>query len=182
MIPVIMAGGSGTRLWPLSRTAFPKQFLSLGYDETMLQQTVSRLEGLNTSAPIIITNENHRFLVAEQLRQMGQSASILLEPVGRNTAPAIALAAFQALSDKNDPGVAPILLILAADHVIKDTAAFQAAVNKLEPAVREGKFGTLGIVPTEPATGYGYIKAGAEASGLFLSLIHIRRCRRSVKW
>tara|TARA_Y100001934_G_scaffold274462_1_gene366789 strand:+ start:668 stop:2113 length:1446 start_codon:yes stop_codon:yes gene_type:complete len=167
MIPVIMAGGSGTRLWPLSRTAFPKQFLSLGYDETMLQQTVSRLEGLNTSAPIIITNENHRFLVAEQLRQMGQSASILLEPVGRNTAPAIALAAFQALSDKNDPGVAPILLILAADHVIKDTAAFQAAVNKLEPAVREGKFGTLGIVPTEPATGYGYIKAGAEASGLF---------------
>lgn len=168
MIPVIMAGGSGTRLWPLSRTAFPKQFLSLGYDETMLQQTVSRLEGLNTSAPIIITNENHRFLVAEQLRQMGQSASILLEPVGRNTAPAIALAAFQALGDnKNDPGEAPILLILAADHVIKDTAAFQAAVNKLEPAVREGKFGTLGIVPTEPATGYGYIKAGAEASGLF---------------
>lgn len=168
MIPVIMAGGSGTRLWPLSRTAFPKQFLSLGYDETMLQQTVSRLDGLNTTDPIIITNENHRFLVAEQLRQMGQSASILLEPVGRNTAPAIALAAFQALGDsKNDPSEAPILLILAADHVIKDTAAFQAAVNKLEPAVRNGKFGTLGIVPTEPATGYGYIKAGAETSGLF---------------
>ena len=168
MIPVIMAGGSGTRLWPLSRTAFPKQFLSLGYDETMLQQTVSRLEGLNTTDPIIITNENHRFLVAEQLRQMGQSASILLEPVGRNTAPAIALAAFQALGDsKNDPDEAPVLLVLAADHVIKDTAAFQAAVTKLEPAVREGKFGTLGIVPTEPATGYGYIKAGAETSGLF---------------
>ena len=168
MIPVIMAGGSGTRLWPLSRTAFPKQFLSLGYDETMLQQTVSRLEGLNTSAPIIITNENHRFLVAEQLRQMGQSASILLEPVGRNTAPAIALAAFQALGDSTtSKGEAPVLLVLAADHVIKDTAAFQAAVNKLEPAVRDGKFGTLGIVPTEPATGYGYIKAGAEASGLF---------------
>ncbi|SIS75173.1 mannose-1-phosphate guanylyltransferase [Thalassolituus maritimus] len=168
MIPVIMAGGSGTRLWPLSRTAFPKQFLSLGYDETMLQQTVSRLEGLNTTDPIIITNENHRFLVAEQLRQMGQNASILLEPVGRNTAPAIALAAFQALGDsKTNQGEAPILLILAADHVIKDTAAFQAAVNKLEPAVRDGKFGTLGIVPTEPATGYGYIKAGAETSGLF---------------
>lgn len=168
MIPVIMAGGSGTRLWPLSRTAFPKQFLSLGYDETMLQQTVSRLEGLNTSAPIIITNENHRFLVAEQLRQMGQSASILLEPVGRNTAPAIALAAFQALADSsNVQGEAPVLLVLAADHVIKDTAAFQAAVTRLEPAVRDGKFGTLGIVPTEPATGYGYIKAGAETSGLF---------------
>ena len=168
MIPVIMAGGSGTRLWPLSRTAFPKQFLSLGYDETMLQQTVSRLDGLNTTDPIIITNENHRFLVAEQLRQMGRSASILLEPVGRNTAPAIALAAFQALGDsKNNPDEAPVLLVLAADHVIKDTAAFQAAVNKLEPAVRDGKFGTLGIVPTEPATGYGYIKAGAETSGLF---------------
>lgn len=168
MIPVIMAGGSGTRLWPLSRTAFPKQFLSLGYDETMLQQTVSRLEGLNTTDPIIITNENHRFLVAEQLRQMGQSASILLEPVGRNTAPAIALAAFQALADSNNvQGEAPVLLVLAADHVIKDTAAFQAAVKQLEPAVREGKFGTLGIVPTEPATGYGYIKAGAETSGLF---------------
>jgi mannose-1-phosphate guanylyltransferase len=168
MIPVIMAGGSGTRLWPLSRTAFPKQFLSLGYDETMLQQTVSRLDGLNTTDPIIITNENHRFLVAEQLRQMGQNASILLEPVGRNTAPAIALAAFQALGDSNNvQGEAPVLLVLAADHVIKDTAAFQAAVKKLEPEVREGKFGTLGIVPTEPATGYGYIKAGAEASGLF---------------
>jgi mannose-1-phosphate guanylyltransferase len=168
MIPVIMAGGSGTRLWPLSRTAFPKQFLSLGYDETMLQQTVSRLDGLNTTDPIIITNENHRFLVAEQLRQMGRSASILLEPVGRNTAPAIALAAFQALGDsKNNPDEAPVLLVLAADHVIKDTAAFQAAVKKLEPEVREGKFGTLGIVPTEPATGYGYINAGAETSGLF---------------
>ena len=168
MIPVIMAGGSGTRLWPLSRTAFPKQFLSLGYDETMLQQTVSRLDGLNTTDPIIITNENHRFLVAEQLRQMGQSASILLEPVGRNTAPAIALAAFQALGDsKTNQGEAPVLLVLAADHVIKDTTAFQAAVKQLEPAVRGGKFGTLGIVPTEPATGYGYIKAGAETSGLF---------------
>ena len=168
MIPVIMAGGSGTRLWPLSRTAFPKQFLSLGYDETMLQQTVSRLEGLNTTDPIIITNENHRFLVAEQLRQMGQNASILLEPVGRNTAPAIALAAFQALGhSKSNQGEAPVLLVLAADHVIKDTAAFQATVTKLEPAVRDGKFGTLGIVPTEPATGYGYIKAGAETSGLF---------------
>lgn len=168
MIPVIMAGGSGTRLWPLSRTAFPKQFLSLGYDQTMLQQTVDRLEGLGTDDPIIITNENHRFLVAEQLRQMGQSASILLEPVGRNTAPAIALAAFQALGNSNNNyGEAPVLLVLAADHVIKDTAAFQAAVKKLEPAVRDGKFGTLGIVPTEPATGYGYIKAGADTSGLF---------------
>jgi mannose-1-phosphate guanylyltransferase len=172
MIPVIMAGGSGTRLWPLSRTAFPKQFLSLGYDQTMLQQTVARLDGLssvsglNDAAPIIITNEDHRFLVAEQLRQMNRDASILLEPVGRNTAPAIALAAFQAMKD-NTSGEAPVLLVLAADHVIKDTAAFQKAAAALLPAVQAGKFGTLGIVPTEAATGYGYIKAGAESAGLF---------------
>jgi mannose-1-phosphate guanylyltransferase len=172
LIPVIMAGGSGTRLWPLSRTAFPKQFLSLGYDETMLQQTVARLDGLssvsglNDAAPIIITNEDHRFLVAEQLRQMNRDASILLEPVGRNTAPAIALAAFQAMKD-NTSGEAPVLLVLAADHVIKDTAAFQKAAAALLPAVQAGKFGTLGIVPTEAATGYGYIKAGSESAGLF---------------
>ena len=172
LIPVIMAGGSGTRLWPLSRTAFPKQFLSLGYDQTMLQQTVARLDGLssvsglNDAAPIIITNEDHRFLVAEQLRQMNRDASILLEPVGRNTAPAIALAAFQAMKD-NTSGEAPVLLVLAADHVIKDTAAFQKAAAALLPAVQAGKFGTLGIVPTEAATGYGYIKAGTESAGLF---------------
>jgi mannose-1-phosphate guanylyltransferase len=172
MIPVIMAGGSGTRLWPLSRTAFPKQFLSLGYDQTMLQQTVARLDGLssvsglNDAAPIIITNEDHRFLVAEQLRQMNRDASILLEPVGRNTAPAIALAAFQAMKD-NTSGEAPVLLVLAADHVIKDTAAFQKAAAALLPAVQAGKFGTLGIVPTEAATGYGYIKAGTESAGLY---------------
>lgn len=172
LIPVIMAGGSGTRLWPLSRTAFPKQFLSLGYDQTMLQQTVARLDGLssvsglNDAAPIIITNEDHRFLVAEQLRQMNRDASILLEPIGRNTAPAIALAAFQAMKD-NTSGEAPVLLVLAADHVIKDTAAFQKAAAALLPAVQAGKFGTLGIVPTEAATGYGYIKAGSESAGLF---------------
>jgi mannose-1-phosphate guanylyltransferase len=165
MITVIMAGGSGTRLWPLSRTAFPKQFLSLGYDQTMLQQTVARLDGLSDAAPMIITNENHRFLVAEQLRQMGRDGTILLEPVGRNTAPAIALAAFEAIRQQSES--APVLLVLAADHVIQDTAAFQKSVRTLEPAVREGKFGTLGIVPTEPATGYGYIEAGAESSGLF---------------
>ena len=165
MTPVILAGGAGARLWPLSRTAFPKQFLSLGYDQTMLQQTVARLNGLSDAAPMIITNENHRFLVAEQLRQMGRDGSILLEPVGRNTAPAIALAAFEAIRQQSED--APVLLVLAADHVIQDTAAFQKAVRALEPAVREGKFGTLGIVPTEPATGYGYIKAGAESSGLF---------------
>ena len=126
MIPVIMAGGSGTRLWPLSRTSFPKQFLTLGFEQTMLQQTAARLKGLTDVAPIVITNEEHRFLAAEQLRQMGQSATILLEPVGRNTAPAIALAALQALKNVQDAqgDEPPVLLILAADHVIKDTSAF----------------------------------------------------------
>ncbi|MBT13400.1 MAG: mannose-1-phosphate guanylyltransferase/mannose-6-phosphate isomerase, partial [Oceanospirillaceae bacterium] len=97
MIPVIMAGGSGTRLWPLSRTAFPKQFLALNSHLTMLQQTAARLDGIATEQPLVICNEEHRFLVAEQMRQKGYKASILLEPVGRNTAPAIALAAIQAL-------------------------------------------------------------------------------------
>ncbi len=168
MIPIILAGGSGTRLWPLSREQSPKQFLSLAGESSLFQQALERVAVFSGRSPLVICNEEHRFVAAEQLRQLGTQATILLEPVGRNTAPAIALAAFQALGDsKNNPDEAPVLLVLAADHVIKDTAAFQAAVNKLEPAVRDGKFGTLGIVPTEPATGYGYIKAGAEASGLF---------------
>lgn len=170
MIPVIMAGGSGTRLWPLSRTSFPKQFLTLGFEQTMLQQTAARLKGLTDVAPIVITNEEHRFLAAEQLRQMGQSATILLEPVGRNTAPAIALAALQALKNVQDAqgDEPPVLLILAADHVIKDTSAFQAAVKALLPDVQQGRFGTLGIVPTEAATGYGYIRAGLARNNLFV--------------
>ena len=170
MIPVIMAGGSGTRLWPLSRTAFPKQFLALNSQLTLLQETAARLDGLSDAAPLIICNEEHRFLVAEQLRQQGKTASIILEPVGRNTAPAIALAAFQAIKEwqaKGSEQEAPVLLILAADHVIKNTVAFQAAVSQLLPAVQAGKVGTLGIVPTEAATGYGYIRADNEQNGLY---------------
>ncbi|MFP6844248.1 MAG: mannose-1-phosphate guanylyltransferase/mannose-6-phosphate isomerase [Thalassolituus sp.] len=170
MIPVIMAGGSGTRLWPLSRTAFPKQFLALNSQLTLLQETAARLDGLSDAAPLIICNEEHRFLVAEQLRQQGKKASIILEPVGRNTAPAIALAAFQAIKEwqaKGSEQEAPVLLILAADHVIKNTVAFQAAVSQLLPAVQAGKVGTLGIVPTEAATGYGYIRADNEQNGLY---------------
>ena len=166
IIPVIMAGGSGTRLWPLSRGRFPKQFLSLAGEQSLFQQAVLRGGLFFSCPPIVIANEEHRFLVAEQMRQMNRSASILLEPVGRNTAPAIALAAFQAMKD-NTSGEAPVLLVLAADHVIKDTAAFQKAAMALLPAVQAGKFGTLGIVPTEAATGYGYIKAGTESAGLF---------------
>ena len=185
IVPVILSGGSGTRLWPLSREHSPKQFLSLAGDRSLFQQALKRASVISDCLPLVVCNEEHRFMAAEQLRQSGQQATILLEPVGRNTAPAIALAAFQAMmdfgdvdsrlrgndkesrNDKEGESEAPILLVLAADHVIQDTAAFQAAVQKLEPAVREGKLGTLGIVPTEPATGYGYIKAGGETSGLF---------------
>lgn len=162
MIPVIMAGGSGTRLWPMSRTSFPKQFLNLNGVDTMLQSTVSRLDGLPVDDPIVICNTEHRFLVAEQLRQVQKKASIILEPIGRNTAPAIALAALHALRNNKDHN--PVLLILAADHIINDGDSFRTAVKKLLPEVESGKFGTLGIVPTEAATGYGYIKANTTST------------------
>jgi len=169
IIPVILAGGSGTRLWPLSREQYPKQFKELAGESSLFQQSVARGASLSSVPPIVIANQEHRFLVAEQLRQMGSTASILLEPVGRNTAPAIALAAFHAIADYRvrDTGEdVPALLVLAADHVIKDDAAFHEAVKALEPAVRAGRFGTFGIVPTEPSTGYGYIQASAQQSGL----------------
>lgn len=162
MIPVIMAGGSGTRLWPLSRTAYPKQFLALNSQQTMLQETLARLDGLVTSKPIVICNEEHRFLAAEQLRQKNVNAEILLEPFGRNTAPAIALAALQAM--ETGPTERPVLLVLAADHVIRDVQAFHNAVQALLPQVQAGQFGTLGVVPTEAATGYGYIRMADEVA------------------
>lgn len=177
IVPVIMAGGNGTRLWPLSRTAFPKQFLALTSQLTMLQQTAARLEGLAQTAPMVICNEEHRFLVAEQLRNDSSNhASIILEPVGRNTAPAIALAAMQALADYEaidtgaEPKVSPVLLVLATDHVIENVAAFQDSVKLLLPSVQQGKFGILGIVPTEPSTGYGYIKPSALCNEQFLAV------------
>ncbi|WP_289844301.1 mannose-1-phosphate guanylyltransferase/mannose-6-phosphate isomerase [Photobacterium phosphoreum] len=157
MIPVIMAGGSGSRLWPLSRTHYPKQFISLVNDDSMLQNTITRLDSLSKSEPIIICNNEHRFMVAEQLRNIGvNNASIILEPVGRNTAPAIALAAFKAISDGNDP----LLLVLAADHVITKESAFIESVNKAKDAANDGMLVTFGIVPSHPETGYGYIKQG----------------------
>jgi mannose-1-phosphate guanylyltransferase len=126
LLPIIMAGGSGTRLWPLSRELFPKQFLALGDKASMLQATVTRLQGLPVDQPLVICNENHRFLVAEQLRQLGAlQGNIVLEPAGRNTAPAVALAALHATAQ----GADPLLLVLAADHMIQDTAAFQSAVQ-----------------------------------------------------
>lgn len=157
--PVIMAGGSGSRLWPLSRSLYPKQFLALTGEQTMLQETLQRLSDLDVNAPLVICNEEHRFIVAEQLRALGQTGSIILEPVGRNTAPAIALAAEVTVND-NDP----LLLVLAADHVIQNTDAFTDAVNNAIPFAEDGKLVTFGIVPTEAHTGYGYIKRGNKVS------------------
>jgi mannose-1-phosphate guanylyltransferase len=153
--PVIMAGGSGTRLWPLSRAAYPKQFLRLHGEDTMLQATVKRLSGLDIQSSITICNEEHRFFVAEQLREIDKLGSIILEPVGRNTAPAIALAALTAKDN-------PLLLVLAADHVIQDEATFREAVNRAIPLAEAGKLVTFGIVPSAPHTGYGYIKRGKD--------------------
>ena len=152
---VIMAGGSGTRLWPLSRSRHPKQFLKLSGDDTMLQSTVKRLHGLQISSSITICNEEHRFFVAEQLREIDKLGSIILEPVGKNTAPASALAA---LSTDDDP----LLLVLAADHVIQDEEVFTEAVNQAVPLAEAGKLVTFGIVPKEAHTGYGYIKKGSQ--------------------
>jgi len=152
---VIIAGGSGTRLWPLSRASHPKQFLSLHENATMLQSTVMRLEGLDIQSLVTICNEEHRFFVAEQLRAIDKLGSIILEPVGRNTAPAIALAA---LSVEDDP----LLLVLAADHVIQDQTAFTSAVSAAVPLAESGKLVTFGIEPNEAHTGYGYIKRGEK--------------------
>ncbi len=159
ILPVIMAGGSGSRLWPLSRSLYPKQFLALSEKNTMLQVTLKRLEYLETLPPLTICNENHRFIVAEQLREIDSLGPIILEPVGRNTAPAISLAAQVATGD-------PLLLVLAADHVIENQQAFTDAITQAIPLAEQGKLVTFGIVPTSAHCGYGYIKRGeALASG-----------------
>ena len=158
LIPVILSGGSGTRLWPLSRELYPKQLLPLVGKHTMLQETVRRLDGLNVAEPLVVCNEAHRFLVAEQLRALDiKPQAIILEPVGRNTAPAIALAALRAAPDA-------LLLVLPADHVFRDVPAFQTAIRTAVPAAQAGKLVTFGIVPTAPETGYGYIKQASVGS------------------
>lgn len=155
MIPVVLSGGSGTRLWPLSRSQYPKQFLPLVSEKTMLQETLSRLIGLgDLGLPMVVCNENHRFLVAEQLREIDiKPTAIILEPIGKNTAPAVALAALAAKSEDD------ILLILPADHVIKNVAVFQNAVLVAEKLAKQDFLVTFGIVPTHAETGYGYIKS-----------------------
>ncbi|MFE3969942.1 mannose-1-phosphate guanylyltransferase/mannose-6-phosphate isomerase [Stenotrophomonas sp. LMG 10879] len=160
--PVILSGGSGTRLWPLSREAYPKQFLPLAGELTMLQATWQRVAPIASRGPLVIANEEHRFVAAEQLQQVGaEPAAIILEPVGRNTAPAIAVAALEATRD----GADALLLVLPSDHVITDEAAFRAAVQAASSAAEAGKLVTFGIVPTGPETGYGYIKA-ADGQGV----------------
>jgi len=160
--PVIMAGGSGTRLWPLSRQLNPKQFLKLFGERTMLQQTLERLQGLPCSSPIVVCNEEHRFLAGEQMLEIGtKDYSIILEPSPRNTAPAIALASIHALA--NDENA--MLLVLPADHVITDGGAFRKAVMDALSAAQDSRLVTFGIVPSNPETGYGYIKRGKEQGG-----------------
>ena len=158
LIPVILAGGAGSRLWPLSRRMHPKQFLPLtGGSESMMQKTISRLGGIERAASIVICNEEHRFLVAGQLQQLGEGrATIVLEPVGRNTAPAIAVAALRALQQGDDP----TLLVLAADHVITQQASFHHAITQAVDLAQADRLVTFGIVPNLPETGYGYIRRG----------------------
>ena len=164
IIPVVISGGSGSRLWPQSRLLFPKQFLTLAGEHSMLQNTLIRLDGLNASldGPLVVTHQDYRFLVAEQLRQIGKAAKeIILEPIGRNTAPAIALAAIEAKSEKKDP----MLLVLPCDHIIRNIDAFHRAVETALPAAQEGSLAAFGVVPDKPETAYGYIKVTYRNNG-----------------
>ena len=154
IVPVILSGGSGTRLWPLSRKLYPKQFLSLVNETTLFQDTIIRLPDEVTD-PLIICNEEHRFIVAEQLRQINsKNKGVILEPVGKNTAPAIAIAAMHLLNEKEDP----TLLVLSADHLIKDNEQLSNSIKIASKIADTGKIVTLGIYPDKPEIGYGYIE------------------------
>jgi len=168
--PVVMAGGSGTRLWPLSRSGFPKQFLVLSGNTSLFQQAVTRLrglaqDGLRVEQPLVVGNEEHRFLVLDQLRELKvEPAAVLLEPVGRNTAPAVTLAALQAQQD----GADPVLVITSADQTVADEAAFTAALRGAVRMAADGAIAVLGITPDRPETGYGYIRADGERVAQFV--------------
>lgn len=172
LLPVLLAGGNGTRLWPLSRGLMPKQFICLSGSETMLQTTFRRLAGLESSPPVVICNEEHRFIVAEQARQISLDlSSVILEPVGRNTAPAIALVALQETQQGRDP----LMLVMPSDHLIADVGAFQTAVKAAAVAAQDGKLVTFGIVPDRPETGYGYIHAKGSPLKGFESVFEVAR-------
>lgn len=157
IVPVILSGGSGTRLWPLSTSSCPKQFLPLMGQHTMIQETLLRLSGIDSDSPIVICNERHRFIVAEQLSEMCSAApSIMLEPLPKNTAPAIAVGAFQAM--KRDENA--VMIVLPSDHIIKKTDVFQNALNLAVKNALDDALVTFGIVPDSPHTGYGYIQKG----------------------
>lgn len=173
LIPVILSGGSGTRLWPLSREKFPKQLLSLINKDSLLQATVCRMDGfqdIQSKPSIIVCNEEYRFVIAEQLRVMNRKSTILLEPVGRNTAPALTLAALAAMHEGDDP----ILLMMPSDHVITDTDSFHTAVLKGMSQASDGNIVSFGITPDTPETGYGYIQFG-ELTGSDEAVYHIAR-------
>ncbi|PTN13067.1 mannose-1-phosphate guanylyltransferase/mannose-6-phosphate isomerase [Nitrosomonas aestuarii] len=161
LIPVILSGGSGTRLWPLSREKHPKQLLSLISEDSLLQATVRRMDGLDdieVTDPIVVCNEEYRFVIAEQLRVMERNGTILLEPSGRNTAPALTIAALTALHQGDDP----ILLVMPSDHVIVDTEVFKKAVQQGVQLALQGRIVTFGITPDKPETGFGYIQTGDQ--------------------
>src|SRR4051794_36257982 len=162
--PVILSGGAGVRLWPMSREHYPKQLLPLASDRTMIQDTVGRVgDPKRFAPPLVICNDVHRFIIAEQLRQLGIAPeAIVLEPVGRNTAPAVAGAARARPRQDADA----LLLVLPADHLIRDTPAFLAAVERAADAAEAGHLVTFGITPTAPETGYGYIRRGGDLAGL----------------
>ena len=166
IIPVIISGGSGTRLWPLSRGKYPKQFINLIDNSSLFQNTLERLPK-NIQNALIICNEEHRFIVAEQLRQINnQNSGIILEPEGRNTAPAVTIAALTLVSDFNDP----IILVLPSDHLIQDNAAFHKSIKIAQNLAEDGKLVTFGVTPTEPETGYGYIEANITKEAKYYSI------------
>lgn len=159
LVPVLLSGGVGSRLWPVSRELYPKQLLPLAGELSMLQETLQRTRGLETAPPVVVCNEEHRFMVAEQLRQVeSEPGALILEPAGRNTAPAVALAALQLLA--SDPQA--VMLVLPADHLIKQVDAFAEAVSRALPLAEAGRLMTFGVVPTQAETGYGYIRCGGE--------------------
>ncbi|MDA0979233.1 MAG: mannose-1-phosphate guanylyltransferase/mannose-6-phosphate isomerase, partial [Proteobacteria bacterium] len=177
VVPVILCGGSGTRLWPLSRELYPKQLLSLVDDYSLLQNTVTRCQAHpDVEAPILVCNEEHRFLVAEQLREINvDPARIILEPEGRNTAPAVAIAAHEALRDEDDV----ILVVLPSDHIIKDQGAFMAALTLTIAHAEAGHLATFGVVPDRPETGYGYIRKGELQDGAYQVVAFVEKPDRA---